>query len=240
MNFEKYTQKSVEVVNKARDYSINSQNAKVDQQHLLYALLNQKDGAVAQMLKKLKINARQMASACDREVQRIPKVAGSGVDMNRFEITQALNDALIEAEQQAAYMKDEYVSVEHLMLGLIENPNVAVKGILNEYGLTREAFLDAMAREYEALAHNEMVIEFVPLGYSKGTAIREVCRLLGCSAADTVAFGDSPNDLPMFGAAGFSVALGDGHARARQQASFVTSALWEDGVARAIEHLGLL
>ena len=144
MNFEKYTQKSREIVVEARDYSINNQNAKVDQQHLLYALLNQKDGAVAQMLKKLKINARQMANACDREVQRIPKVAGSGVDMNRFEITQALNDALIQAEQQAAYMKDEYVSVEHLMLGLIENPNVAVKGILNEYGLTREAFLDAM------------------------------------------------------------------------------------------------
>ena len=144
MNFEKYTQKSKEVIIEARDLSISNQNAKVDQQHLLYALLQQKDGAVAQMLKKIKINARQMASACDREIQRMPKMAGSGVDMNRFDCTQSVLDALTEAEQQAEYMKDEYVSVEHLMLGLIEKPNISVKSILNEYGLTREAFLDAM------------------------------------------------------------------------------------------------
>ncbi len=144
MNFEKYTQKSKEVVVEARNYSIQNQNAKTDQLHLLYALLSQKEGAVGQMLKKLKINARQMASACDREIQRMPKVAGGGVDMNRFDLTQSLLEALMEAEQQAEYMKDEYVSVEHLMLGVIEKPNVSVKNILSEYGLTREAFLDAM------------------------------------------------------------------------------------------------
>ena len=144
MNFEKYTQKSKEVVVEARNYSIQNQNAKTDQLHLLYALLSQKEGAVGQMLKKLKINARQMAGACDREIQRMPKMAGGGVDMNRFDLTQSLLEALMEAEQQAEYMKDEYVSVEHLMLGVIEKPSMAVKNILTEYGLTREAFLEAM------------------------------------------------------------------------------------------------
>ena len=144
MNFERYTQKSKEAVIEARDCSIRNQNPQVDQQHLLYALLTQKEGAIGQMLKKLKVDARRAASACDREIQKIPKVSGSGVDVNSFYATQSLQAVFTQAEQQAEYMKDEYVSVEHLMLGLIEQPNVAVKGIFAEFGLTREAFLDAM------------------------------------------------------------------------------------------------
>ncbi len=144
MNFERYTQKSKEAVLEARECSIRNQNPQVDQQHMLYALLAQKEGAIGQMLKKLKVDARRMATSCDREIQRLSKVAGSGVDANSFYASQSLQSALTEAEQQAEYMKDEYVSVEHLMLGLIERPNVAVKAILSEFGVTRENFLDAM------------------------------------------------------------------------------------------------
>ena len=144
MNFERYTQKSKEAVLEARECSMRNQNAQVDQQHLLYALLVQKEGAIGQMLKKLKIDPRKMASACDKEIQRIPKVSGSGVDVNSFYGTQSLQAAFTQAEQQAEYMKDEFVSVEHLMLGMIEQPNVSVKNIFSEYGLTRETFLDAM------------------------------------------------------------------------------------------------
>ncbi len=143
MNFERYTQKSKEAVVEARDCCVRNQNPQIDQQHLLYALLSQKDGAIAQMLKKLKINARHMATACDREIQRIPKSTG-GMDANSFSFTQPLFAVFTQAEQQAEYMKDEYVSVEHLMLGLIEQPNVAVRGLLSEFGITRDAFLDAM------------------------------------------------------------------------------------------------
>ncbi len=144
MNFERYTQKSKEAVLEARECSIRNQNPQVDQQHMLYALLSQKEGAIGQMLKKLKVDARRMATSCDREIQRLSKVAGSGVDANSFYASQSLQSALTEAEQQAEYMKDEYVSVEHLMLGMIERPNVAVKAILSEFGVTRENFLDAM------------------------------------------------------------------------------------------------
>ena len=71
MNFEKYTQKSMEAIREAQNCAIRNQNMQIDQQHLLYALLNQEDGAAAQILKKAKIDGKRMASACDRESQRV-------------------------------------------------------------------------------------------------------------------------------------------------------------------------
>ena len=146
MNAEKFTQKSMEAIREAQECAIRNQNMQIDQQHILYALLNQKDGVVPQILKKCKIDARQMFAACDREIQRIPKVSGPGREADRVYISQAVDAALTEAEQQAGYMKDEFISVEHILMGMIEKPNGAVKAIFNEFGLTRETFLEALQK----------------------------------------------------------------------------------------------
>ncbi len=146
MNIEKFTQKSIEAIREAQSCAIRNQNMQIDQQHLLYALLNQEDGAAAQILKKAKIDVKRMATACDREIQRIPRVSGPGREMDKVYVSQAVDAALTEAEQQAEYMKDEYVSVEHILLGIIERPNGAIRNIFNEFGLTKEAFLEAMQK----------------------------------------------------------------------------------------------
>ena len=146
MNIEKFTQKSIEAIQEAQRCAIRNQNMQIDQQHLLYALLNQEGGAAAQILKKAKIDTKRMATACDREIQRIPRVSGPGREMDKVYVSQSVDAALTEAEQQAQYMKDEFISVEHILLGIIEKPNGAVRGIFNEFGLTKENFLDAMQK----------------------------------------------------------------------------------------------
>ena len=141
MNAEKYTQKSLEAVREAQELVIRNQNMQIDQQHLLYALLNQEGGLIAQLMKKMRVDVSRMLNACDREIQRIPKVSGPGREADKVYISQAVDAALIEAESQAQAMKDEFVSVEHIMLALIEKPNGPVKAILTEFGVNRENFL---------------------------------------------------------------------------------------------------
>ena len=141
MNAEKYTQKSLEAIREAQDLVIRNQNMQIDQQHLLYALLNQEGGLIPQLMKKLHGDLNRMLSSCDREIQRIPKVTGPGREANKVYISQSVDAALVAAEEQAEYMKDEFVSVEHIMLALIDKPNGPVKAILNEFGITRENFL---------------------------------------------------------------------------------------------------
>ena len=141
MNAEKFTQKSIEAVREAQECAIRNQNMQIDQQHLLYALLNQEGGLIPQLMKKLHIDAARMSAACDREIQRIPKVSGPGREADKVYISQSVDAALQEAEQQAQNMRDEFISVEHIMLGLIEKPNGAVRGIFAEFGLSRDNFL---------------------------------------------------------------------------------------------------
>ena len=141
MNQDKYTVKSMEAIREAQEIVIRNQNMQIDQQHLLYALLNQEGGLIPQLMKKLHIDAARMKTACDREIQRIPKVTGPGREADKVYISQSVDAVFAEAERQAETMKDEFVSVEHIMLAMINKPNAAVKSIFNEFGLTRENFL---------------------------------------------------------------------------------------------------
>ena len=146
MNAEKYTQKSLEAIREAQELVIRNQNMQIDQQHLLLALLSQEGGLIAQLLKKMRVDTNRMNVACEREIARIPKVTGPGREADKVYISQAVDAALVEAEQQAQAMKDEFVSVEHILLALIEKPNGAVKAIFNEFGVTRESFLGALQK----------------------------------------------------------------------------------------------
>ena len=94
MNAEKFTQKSIEAVREAQECAIRNQNMQIDQQHLLYALLNQEGGLIPQLMKKLHIDAARMSAACDREIQRIPKVSGPGREADKVYISQSVDGGI--------------------------------------------------------------------------------------------------------------------------------------------------
>lgn len=97
-----------------------------------------------------------------------------------------------------------------------------------------------LSSDFDILEHNPAIAEFVPKGYSKGSGILKICELLNIDISDTIAIGDSVNDLDMFSVAGTSVAMGNGNDIAKKAADFVTTPLMEDGIYNAMVHLGLI
>ena len=117
MDTQKLTQKSVEAIKTAQKYAIENGNQQLRQEHILLALCEQKDGLIYEMLKKINPSADSLVHDLERAVDELPKVSGSGADPERIYVSAELDAALNEAEKQASMMKDDYTSVEHLMLG---------------------------------------------------------------------------------------------------------------------------
>ena len=107
-------------------------------------------------------------------------------------------------------------------------------------GCDQAAGLAALADDFDAIVHNEYVVELVPRGFSKGEGIRRICGMIGIDLADTVAFGDSANDLSMFEVCGTSVCMGNGSETAKRAADMVTNSLEEDGIWNACKALSLI
>ena len=158
MNMEKFTKRSLEAIREAQQVAIEHQNMQIDQQHLLYALTAQQEGLIPQLFTALNIEPQRVLSACEREIERIPKVSGPGRDPEKVYISQSVDAALNEAEKQAEHMKDEYVSVEHIVLALMEKPNGVLKRLFSEVGLTRDAFL----KQLQAVRGNARVTSDQP------------------------------------------------------------------------------
>ncbi len=146
MNAEKYTQKSMEALRDAQELVIRNNNMQIDQQHLLYALAAQDGGVVGQILNKMGVDMHAFMAAVDKEIGRIPRVTGPGREANKVYISQSVDAAMVEAENQAAAMKDEFVSVEHIMLALIDKPNSALKRLFADFKITREDFLTKLQK----------------------------------------------------------------------------------------------
>ena len=144
MNAEKLTQKSIEAIKKAQSLAAENGNNSVEEEHLLYALVTQQDGLVSELIKKLGGSSENIASALDAEISKFPKVSGSGYDPGRIYVSSELDAALSEAEKEAEKMKDEYISVEHIFLGLIDRPSISVGRILNSNGISKSAVLTAL------------------------------------------------------------------------------------------------
>ncbi len=145
MNPNKFTQKSLEAIRSAQDISISYQNNRVEQEHLLYALLSQENGLVPQILTRMKIDASALEQAALKFVEGLPRVTGSGREEGRILISPELDRALSEAESQAARMKDEYVSVEHLFIALVEKADSGAKGIFKSFGVEKDKLLQALS-----------------------------------------------------------------------------------------------
>ena len=144
MNAQKFTQKSLEALQAAQDFATEYENMQIEQPHLLAALTAQEDGLIGQMLKKMAIDASAMQHAVKTEIERIPRVSGPGRERDKIYVSQEVDRTLMQAEKTADRMKDEYVSVEHLMLALLETPNAALKRIFQQFGMTKDGFLQAL------------------------------------------------------------------------------------------------
>ena len=143
MNFNNYTQKSLEAVQDAQNIARSNHNQQMEQVHLLLALLRQEGGLVPQLLRKMGVTLESLTAAAEAEVRKLPGVSGSR-EADKFYITADVDAAFTAAENQAKAMKDEYVSVEHLFLGLLEAAQGPVKELLRTYNITREACLQAL------------------------------------------------------------------------------------------------
>jgi len=141
MNVNKLTQKSVAAVQEAQSIAAKKGNAQVDQQHLMSALMDQE--LISQLITRMGKDREAFLAALEKEVNRLPKMSGSR-ELDRVYITAELDRALNSAEQQAEHMKDEYISVEHLLLGMLEAPNTAMKELFRSFSVTRDDFLKAL------------------------------------------------------------------------------------------------
>ena len=144
MNAEKFTRKSLEALQLAQQTAIKYGNMQIEQQHLLYALLTQENGLTPEILRKLDIDVEKYTAECLRAIERTPKVGGSGRDMDKVYISGDVNNALMAAESEADRLKDEYVSVEHLCLGLCECAAGAVATLNKSFGVTKDKLLKAL------------------------------------------------------------------------------------------------
>ena len=143
MNFGNYTQKSLEAVQSAQQLAVHSGNQQMEQIHLLVALLRQEGGLIPQLLRKMEVTLESLEAAAIAEMNKLPRVSGSR-EADRFYITADTDAAFTAAQQQAGTMHDEFISVEHLFLGLLDTAKGGVKRLFDMYRITKETALQAL------------------------------------------------------------------------------------------------
>ena len=141
MNISKFTQKSVEAVQNCEKLAYEYGNQQIDQEHLLVSLLKLDDSLILKLITKMGISGEQFTDEAEAALKKLPKVSGGG----QVYLTQELNKVLIDAEDEAKAMGDEYVSVEHLFLCLLKQPNKTMKELFRTYGIDRNKFLQALS-----------------------------------------------------------------------------------------------
>ncbi len=140
MNIQKFTQKSVQAVQGCEKLAYEYGNQEIEQEHLLYSLLTIEDSLILKLVEKMEIQKEHFVNRVRQAVEKRVKVQGGQVY-----IGQDLNKVLINAEDEAKQLGDEYVSVEHLFLAMLKNPNREINAVWKEYGITRERFLQALS-----------------------------------------------------------------------------------------------
>ena len=143
MNFNQYTQKSLEAVQSAQTLARENNHQQMEQVHLLLALLRQENGLAPQLLKKMGITVESLEAAATAEMNKLPRVSGSR-EADKFYITQGVDNVFNQAESLAKSMRDEYVSVEHLLLALVEEAEEPVKSLFQTYNIRKEDCLQAL------------------------------------------------------------------------------------------------
>lgn len=141
MNIQKFTQKSVEAINRCQSLANEYGNQQMTQEHLLYSLLTIDDSLIAKLVEKMGIDAQQFTKRAGNAVKALPKVSGSS---SQIYVSQDLNQVLLDSETQAKRLGDDYVSVEHIFLALLKDANGVISQIFKDFNVTKDAFLKAL------------------------------------------------------------------------------------------------
>jgi ATP-dependent Clp protease ATP-binding subunit ClpB len=145
MDFNKLTQKSQEAFTEAQNKAVTHGHVEVDGEHLLWALLNQEDGLVGRLLARMDIRPEALRKQVEADLERRPHVSGPGAEPGKIYVSQRLSRILVAAENEAKRLKDEYVSVEHLLMALVGEGDKTPSGkILKQAGVDRERFLKTL------------------------------------------------------------------------------------------------
>ena len=145
MNMNQFTQKSLAAIQRAQDLAREYGNQQIEQEHLLLALVSDGEGFIPQLLTAMGMTVPSFQAAAASLVEKLPKVSGSGREADKVYVSQDVDRALKGAEQTAQSMKDEYISVEHILLGLLDHPNSALKELFRTYNVTKEKVMQALA-----------------------------------------------------------------------------------------------
>ena len=145
MNMNKFTQKSLEVVQEAQNVALESGNIQIDQEHILYALLKENQGLISQLFSKMNLDTSSIAQLVKGKINNKPKVGGPGREAGKIYISEETDSVFRQAGKEADAMKDEYISVEHIMLGLFEKGNNEIKKILDSFGIKKKQFLKVLS-----------------------------------------------------------------------------------------------
>ena len=146
MNMNQFTQKTLEALQSAQRLAVEYSNNAVEQEHLLAALAQQQDGLIPQLLTKLGTDPNAFAQSALQKVEALPRVTGSGRDPDKVYISGDLDRALNAAEQQAKQMQDEYISVEHVFLGILQRPGKAAAELFKAFNITTERFMQQLSQ----------------------------------------------------------------------------------------------
>ena len=146
MNAQKFTKKALEAINSAQSIAIENQNMQIMPEHLLYALVDQEGGLIPQLFKKMGVDTDNFLALLDGAIGRIPAVSGSGREPDKIYISPVTDKIFNEAERLAGSMRDEYVSVEHVMLAIFDHATDEIKNIFRSLGITKDAFLSELKK----------------------------------------------------------------------------------------------
>ena len=146
MNAQKFTKKALEAVQNAQSMAIENQNMQIMPEHLLYALVDQEGGLIPQLLKKSGVDTDNMLALLDSAIGKIPAVSGSGREPDKIYISPVTDKIFAEAERLAGSMRDEYVSVEHIMLAIFDHATDEIKQIFRSLGITKDSFLTELKK----------------------------------------------------------------------------------------------
>lgn len=144
MNPQKFTKKSIEAINEAQSAAIDFQNMNVEQEHLLYALTAQENGLIPQLITRMGADTEQVTNYLSKLIGEMPKVTGSGREANTVYISQDVDKCLNKAEETAKNMRDDFVSVEHIMLALFDTANDRIKKFFKTFDISKDKFLDIL------------------------------------------------------------------------------------------------
>ncbi|MCI5904812.1 MAG: ATP-dependent chaperone ClpB [Oscillospiraceae bacterium] len=145
MDANKFTKKSLDAINSAQSTAIEYQNMNIEQEHLLYALLDQENGLIPQLFESIGADSESVKNVLLQKISALPKVTGSGREANTVYISQAVDKCLNEAEKTAKQMRDDFVSVEHIVLALFDTANNNIQGVFKTFAINKDNFLKALS-----------------------------------------------------------------------------------------------